>query len=144
MLGTQISLRDFILNQSNGANKMDYFQNVKSGHITNSHGEVNFFKVESGSVDVSQFTPSTIDGGSFIVGHSESGHNHILEAEGVTMLEHVSDGMKTLFAIVKNPVKLKQSAGDPHKEQVVEAGEYVVTCNIEVDPFTSQARRVAD
>ena len=82
--------------------------------------------------------------GEFIVGHSESGHHHLLEAGGVTLLEREQNGMKILHAILKNPVALKQDAGNPHDQQTIEAGEYIIGSSLEYDPFTQQARRVAD
>ncbi len=81
----------------------------------------------------------------FIVGHSESGHHHVLEASGVTMKRATdSKGFEILHAIVTKPTKLKQAAGSPHKQQIVQPGKYIITKNIETDPFTKQARRVAD
>lgn len=125
---------------------MDIFKNVKKLTHTNAHGEINFYRIEDGSVDTSDFTPfadKTADG-AYIVGHSESGHNHLLEADGVTMLERVSEGMKILYAIVDKPVALKQSAARPHEVQTVEPGKYIVGASLDYDPFTQQARRVAD
>lgn len=123
---------------------MNPFDNVNDGEITNAHGEVNFFKIADGTVDLTDFTPFKKDKDVFVVGHSESGHNHVLEAEGVDVMECVSDGMQILYAIVKNPATLKQSAGAPHKEQTVAPGKYLITNNIEVNPWTKQAQRVAD
>ncbi|WP_129415935.1 hypothetical protein [Mesorhizobium sp. Pch-S] len=78
------------------------------------------------------------------VGHSESGHNHILGSHGVTVMERTHNGMRVLHAILLEPVPLKQSAGAPHQEQTVEPGEYFITNNVEYNPFLEQARRVAD
>ena len=124
---------------------MSIFANITSCEHTNAHGEVNFLRVTGGSVDISGFLPCEPVNGGYIVGHSESGHNHILEdRDGVAVMERTLDGMKVLYAILENPTKLKQSAGAPHKEQVVEPGEYIITNNQEYDPFSEQARRVAD
>jgi hypothetical protein len=112
--------------------------------LTNAHGEVNFFRIEEGKIDLAGFVSAKPVNGAYIVGHSESGHNHILDGDGVTVMERELDGMKILHAILKNPVSLKQSAGSPHKEQTVEPGEYFITNNVEYDPFLEQARRVAD
>lgn len=123
---------------------MAFFDNIKSAVLTNGHGEVNFFKITDGYADIDGFTEVTPDASGFIVGHSESGHNHVLERGDVIVRERVLDGMKVLYAIVKEPLKLRQSAGAPHKEQTVEPGEYFITNNIEYNPFLEQARRVAD
>lgn len=123
---------------------MSIFDTIKAAVLTNSHGEVNFFRITEGSIDLDGFNAVEPVKGDYIVGHSESGHNHILESDGVTVMEREIEGMKILHAILKNPVALKQSAGSPHKEQVVEPGEYFITNNIEYNPFLEQARRVAD
>ena len=125
---------------------MDIFSNVKSLRHTNAHGEINFYKIEKGSVDTADFTDfidKTASGG-FIVGHSESGHHHILEAEGATVLEREMNGMKVLYAILENPGEIKQDASAPHEKQVIEAGEYIIGASQEFDPFLQQARRVND
>lgn len=123
---------------------MSIFDTITACELTNAHGEVNFFLIKEGSMDLSGFSPVKPVGGSFIVGHSESGHNHIIEDSGVEMMEREIEGMKVLHAILKNPVSLKQSAGAPHKEQTVEVGEYFITNNVEYNPFLEQARKVAD
>jgi hypothetical protein len=123
---------------------MSFFDSITACQLTNAHGEVNFFRITKGSVDRAGSTIINPINGSFIVGHSESGHNHILEADGVLVMEHTLNGVKILHAILENPVSLKQSAGAPHKEQIVEAGEYFITNNVEYNPFLEQARRVAD
>lgn len=123
---------------------MSILDNVKKCELTNAHGEVNFFRIVDGAIDLSGFRLIKPENGLYIVGHSESGHNHILQADGVEVMEREHEGMKILHAIVKNPVALKQSAGAPHKQQIVEPGEYFITNNVEYNPFLEQARRVAD
>lgn len=123
---------------------MSIFDNVNRATITNAHGEVNFLKIESGSVNINGLEEVKPDDQGFIVGHSESGHHHVLEREGVKMYRGTEAGMAVLYAILENPVALKQDAGDPHAKQTVEPGEYIITNNVEYDPFTEQARRVAD
>ncbi len=123
---------------------MSIFNTIKKCELTNAHGEVNFFRITAGEMDITGFKVVKPMSGSYIVGHSESGHNHILEAEGVEVMEREHEGMKILRAIVKNPVVLRQSAGAPHKQQIVEPGEYFITNNVEYNPFAEQARKVAD
>lgn len=124
---------------------MNIWENVKKTSAPNAHGEVNFFRIEEGSVDENLLSDFDPDENGFVVGHSESGHHHLLEREGVTMKKHTdSRGFQILHAIVTKPVALRQDTSDPHKTQIVEPGEYLITNNVEVDPFTKQARRVAD
>lgn len=123
---------------------MKFLDTVKKMTFTNAHGEVNFFRIDDGHLDTTGFKEFAPDKDGFIVGHSEQGHNHVLERGDVEMKYIDHEGMQVLYAIVKEPVKLKQSAGHPHAEQTIQPGEYVVTNNVEYNPFTEQVRRVAD
>ena len=123
---------------------MAIFDNIKAGEITNAHGEVNFFRITDGKANLAGFTDVSPVNGRYVVGHSEQGHHHVLEADGVLVKERVSEGMKILHAIVSKPVALRQEAGVPHAEQTVQPGDYIITNNIEYDPFAEQARRVMD
>jgi hypothetical protein len=123
---------------------MSFFDSIKACSLTNAHGEVNFFRIKEGKPDLDGFAPVKPENGAYIVGHSESGHNHILEADGVEVMERQIGGMKVLYALLSEPVSLKQSAGTPHKQQTVEPGEYFITNNVEYNPFLEQASRVAD
>lgn len=123
---------------------MGIFDNIKRMTATNAHGEVNFYRVEEGSVG-GTFEPFGAEESGYVVGHSESGHHHVLEREGVTMRQTTdSKGFQILHAIVTHPVTLRQESGAPHAEQIVQPGEYIITNNVETSPFTNQARRVAD
>lgn len=125
---------------------MDIFANVTETRLTNAHGEVNFFKIEGGTLPSEGWDEYTdlSKGGDIIVGHSESGSVHVLEREGVKIHRTENKGFTVLRAIVEKPVKLKQEAGAPHAPQIVEPGEYIITNAIEKPFFQEQARRVAD
>lgn len=86
---------------------------------------------------------------SFIISHSESGNHHVIDADGVTVLERplpeeFGSGMKLLYAIVEKPSEIYVNAERHHKPQELPPGIYEMTISTEVDPFTKQARRVAD
>lgn len=123
---------------------MSFFNSIQSAILTNAHGECNFFLITGGTADLAGFTDVEVGKTGLIVGHSESGHNHVLERGDMLVKERVIDGMNVLYAILREPLTLRQSAGSPHKEQIVEAGEYFITNNVEYNPFLEQARRVAD
>lgn len=85
--------------------------------------------------------------GVIIVGESESHHHHVLDADGVTVMERTSDipaGMRILYAIVEKPTRLRQTAGNPHGAHDIAPGKYVIPIKREFNPFLEQARRVAD
>lgn len=85
--------------------------------------------------------------GVIIVGESESHHHHVLDADGVIVMERVSDvpqGMRILYAIVEKATTLRQTAGNPHGVHVIEPGTYEIPIKREFNPFTEMASRVAD
>lgn len=91
--------------------------------------------------------PIMAKGGAIIVGESESHHHHVLDADGVTVIERTSgvpEGMRILYAIVERPTKLRQTAGNPHGEHEIAPGTYAIHIKREFNPFLEQARMVAD
>ena len=81
-----------------------------------------------------------------IIGHSESGHHHVLErAVEVFEAPNPPAGMRVLYALLDEPTALIQDApGNPHETQLLPAGLHQFKIAREHDPFTEQARMVAD
>ena len=112
-------------------------------------GEVRIQQIEELPEGLTPFTARTKDEKSFIISHSESGHHHVLDCADVEVLERplpeeFGQGLKILYAIVKNPTEMRQSAAVPHDTAPMAPGMYQITISTEIDPFTRQARRVAD
>ena len=106
-----------------------------------SQGEVNFIKINSAPTDATEIILP--EGGRYIVGHSESGNLHVLDADEVTLCRR--PGADILYAIVANPTVLRQEkSGTPHAPIPVDPGVYRIVISREFNPFTEQARRVAD
>lgn len=84
--------------------------------------------------------------GRWIISHSETGHHHLLDAEGVDVMERPAapDGMRILYAIVKESTRLWQDAQVPHDAHDIPPGIYEMRMAREYDPLMEQARRVAD
>lgn len=80
-----------------------------------------------------------------IISHSESGSHHILDCE-IDVLERpeAPEGMRILYALLDEPVRLFQDAPDAHGEHMLEPGLYEFRIAREFDPFAEQVRRVAD
>ena len=106
-----------------------------------SQGEVNFVPIDAIPADATETVAA--EKGRYIVGHSESGNLHVLDAPGVTIVKR--PGADVLYAIVANPTALRQEkTGLPHAPIAVPAGKYKIVISREFNPFTEQARRVAD
>jgi hypothetical protein len=88
------------------------------------------------------------ENGDYIISHSESGHHHLLErTPGVCVMERTSDvpaGMKIIYAILENPTRLYQDAGNPHDDHILDAGIHELRIAREYNPFLQEARKVSD
>lgn len=108
-------------------------------------GEVRMEPIES--IPECELRPVEAKNGVVVVGKSESHHDHVLDADGVTVMERVSgvpEGMRILYAIIEKPTKLRQTAGNPHGAHIIPVGTYEIPIKREFNPFAEQARMVAD
>lgn len=108
-------------------------------------GEVRMFRIDE---IPSRARPMGKERGHWIIGHSESGHDHVLEAEKVAVFAdpEAPQGMTVLYAILESPGELKHLRGhDTHKPHAFEAGDKIMfRTDREYDPYAELARRVAD
>lgn len=109
-------------------------------------GEVRIVKIDAVPNDITT-KPAERSAAGSIISHSESGHHHLLTG-GTEVLERTDDGvpagMRILYAILDEPQKLIQDAASAHEAVDLEPGTYAFICSREYDPFSDQARRVAD
>lgn len=113
---------------------------------TFAQGEVYIRTIKALPVGLAEFDKKT-PAGDWLISHSEKGNHHLIEAGGVDVLEQKTDvpaGVRILYAIVKEPSKLRQSGSDVHGEHHIAPGLYEIRISREYDPFTEQARQVMD
>ena len=121
---------------------------MKSFKIVAAQGEITIIRV--GDVPANKKLPGvpmTPEGGCFIIGHSESGHHHVINTSGasVSVMEKAPEGMRILRAILENPNALNhQRDHDTHESIGLEPGLYDIRIGREYDPFEEIARRQAD
>ena len=109
-------------------------------------GEAKVFRVDAIPADFTPMKDRTASGLA-IISHSENGNHHVLDRPGIEVLERTKDvpaGMRVLYAIVKAPTALKQDAHVPHQPVNLDPGIYEFRIQREYDPFSEQARQVAD
>jgi len=100
------------------------------------HGEIMLVPV--GDVP----TGKTSKCSTYIVGHSETGHHHVLEG---TEFEVTETEKQELYFRLFEPTKLvHKKTADRHKDLVVPAGIYKRFHDTEYDPFEQVIRDVAD
>jgi hypothetical protein len=118
---------------------------MKSFSNVAAQGEITIRRVAPMKVAGSALAP---EHGKLIIGHSETGHHHVLEhARGatVTVLDRAPDGMRVLYAILEEPNKLIHERGhDTHETIDLAAGEYEFRIAREYDPYAELARQSMD
>lgn len=114
--------------------------NIKDGvRVPAQHGEVFLQRIES----VPDGRPIAKKK-TFTVGHSESGHNHVLESK-VEFEVMEGDDTHDLFVRLFEPANLvHKKSFDIHETQVIVPGDYAVFSKTEYDPFGKVIRRVFD
>lgn len=121
---------------------MKAFKNVAA------QGEITVIRL--GGVPKNKKLPGTVlkaEGGVFIIGHSRTGHHHVIDAAGahVTVLDNQMDGMRVLQAILENPTALRHlREHDTHDPIIHEPGLYEFRIGREYDPYAEIARQQAD
>lgn len=101
------------------------------------HGEIMLVPVDSIP------TGKTAKYDAYIVGHSETGHHHVLESK--TQFEITEDEKKELYFRLFEPAKLvHKKTTDKHKDLTIPAGTYKRFHDTEYDPFERIIRDVAD
>ncbi len=91
--------------------------------------------------------PMKVEDGRYIVGHSETGHHHVMDPADCDVMEGPSarnpDGMAILYAIVRGPTEVKHLRNtDTHAPTPLQPGIYEIRPAREFSP--EGWRRVAD
>lgn len=104
------------------------------------HGEIMLVPVNSIPKNYTQVFPTK----DYVVGHSETGHHHVLESK--VNFEIVSDKEKQeLFFRLFKPAKLvHKKVIDRHKDLVIPAGIYKRFHDTEYSPWDKIIREVKD
>lgn len=119
---------------------------MKSFQFVAAQGEITIFRVigRKKKLAGSALKPER---GKLIIGHSETGHHHVIDAKGasVMVLDRAPEGMRILRAILENPTSLDHKRDhDAHESIELPPGEYEFRIGREFDPYAEIARRQAD
>lgn len=94
------------------------------------------------------YTPMKPEHGKFIIGHSETGHHHVLahlDGANVAVMDRPPAGMRILRAILENPTSLDHLRDhDTHESIQLSPGEYEFRIAREFDHCAELARQSAD
>lgn len=85
--------------------------------------------------------------GKWIIGKSETHHDHVLLAEAPRVFESTKapEGMRIIYAVLDTAGELVHERGhDTHETIAFEPGIYEIRLGREFDPYAELARSVAD
>lgn len=102
------------------------------------HGEILLVPIPAEELPKRVSTGSS----SVIVGHSETGHHHVLESD--TEFEVFTEADEMFLNLVSSGTLVHQKATDRHMDLTVPAGTWKVVKKNEFDPFRNITRRVVD
>lgn len=111
---------------------------------TAAQGEISIRRVTSLPANV---TPLAPEKGKFIIGHSETGHHHVMTLDRKQAFEATKapEGMRILYANLEAAGELVHERGhDTHETISFEPGIYEFRLGREYDPYAELARQVAD
>lgn len=114
-------------------------ENSKDGkRLAVQHGEVFLRPIEKMPEGKTQKSKN------FIVGHSETGHHHVLESD-VDFEVMPGDDKHDLFVRLFKPAQLvHQKTFDIHETKTIIEGDYAIYQKTEYDPFADVVRAVYD
>lgn len=113
---------------------------LQEAHDFGRHGEVVIKKVSA----IPAGAKLMQEGKSIIVGHSESGHHHVLESEqGTTLKMYEIDG-KTYLDLPSKANLIHQKSSESHGTQVFSPGIYIREIRQSYSYAAKQMRRVLD
>lgn len=123
---------------------------MKTIHTTAAQGEIYIRRVGERAPEnfLKGGAPLEEKKGRFIIGHSETGHHHVMERGGVAVVEMPPDsaGMRILRMIVADPGKelVHERPHDTHETLAFPAGAYELRIGREYDPYAEMTRQQAD
>ena len=114
--------------------------------IVGAQGEVKIYRIDSIPAGIETGKATKNMNGDHIISHSEKGHHHVLPggADVMERTDNLPAGMQVFYAILGEPGALTQDAAVSHEAIELDPGIYELRIAREFNPFTEQARRVAD
>lgn len=91
--------------------------------------------------------PVKAESGVYVIGHSETGHHHVMTMERAKVFESPTapEGMRVLYAILDEPKELThQRDFDTHETISFQPGIYEFRSGREFDHYEALARKQAD
>jgi hypothetical protein len=124
---------------------------MKAFHKIAAQGEITIVRVGDLPTDralPTGYTSMAPERGKFVIGHSETGHHHVLDRTAgvdIAVMDTPPAGMKILRAILETPTALVHLRDhDTHEPIQLMPGEYEFRIAREFDHYAELARQSAD
>ena len=123
---------------------------MKTFKVCTAQGEIKLIRIGDIPNDVTVpngFTAMKSEGEHMIIGHSETGHHHVMDARHVVaaVMDNPPTGMRVLQLIVSQPTALRHLREvDTHEPITVHPGLYEARLGREYDAYAEIARQVQD
>jgi hypothetical protein len=117
---------------------------MKTFQNTAAQGEISIRRIDALPPGVKQVAPQD---GKFIVGHSETGHHHVMTMDRAQVFEAINPpaGMRVLYAILDAPKLLEHlRPHDTHEPIQFQPGVYELSSGREFDPYAELIRSQMD
>lgn len=117
---------------------------MKTFMKTAAQGEISIRRIDRMPDNVTVLKP---ENGKFIIGHSETGHHHVMTLDRKQAFEATKapEGMRILYANLEAAGELIHERGhDTHETISFEPGIYEFRLGREFDPYAELARAVQD
>jgi hypothetical protein len=131
----------FKIKVGNSTNEIKMTKNLKETHTFGRHGEIILKQVNK----IPKGAKLVESGESIIVGHSESGHNHLLTLErGTGIIKMYEIDGKTYLDIPRKADLVHQKSVEQHETQTFAPGKYVREIRHSYSYALGVMRRVQD
>jgi hypothetical protein len=119
---------------------------MKTFKIRAAQGEIQIRRIGNVGASFPPATDMNAEKGKMVIGHSETGHHHVLERKAsVCIAKTAPPGMKILYAILTEPNALIHERDfDTHDPIALAPGVYEFRITREFDPYAQLARQQAD
>jgi hypothetical protein len=121
---------------------------MKTFKVAAAQGEIQIRRIGDNTTPqrMKGFTPLAREYGKLIIGHSETGHHHVLDGNAaVFVMDRPPEGMRILRAIVESDTPLVHLRDyDTHAPHMLPPGEYEFRIGREYDPYENLARQQMD
>lgn len=110
-------------------------------------GEITVVRLKDTKAHPRGYTALTSNGKYAVVGHSETGHHHVVDARhaSIAVKDTVPEGMRVLHMIVSQTTSLDHlRPHDTHESLRLEPGTYELRIGREYDPYADLARQSKD